>query len=149
LAAGDAKYHYSFWRPVAAIKNGHPWKSGHRAGSGVATDSRDAQPPGISVGAQLHYRLTGHNAQTFFRDPERNRCREQRRDEYRHRDALHRHRITSKAAALIGNAMRPECTSTRIRLARRDWPRAQRGVCELLFAFAGTLSDRMTSNRFH
>src|SRR6185503_10986266 len=46
IAVFDAKYHYEFWRPITAIRNGD-------ANGNLAADRQHADAPGVSVRA-LH-----------------------------------------------------------------------------------------------
>jgi hypothetical protein len=38
IAVFDAKYHYEFWRPITAIRNGDRDDPGHRARRDLAAD---------------------------------------------------------------------------------------------------------------
>ena len=54
IGCWDDKDHYSFWRPITAIrKRGYRWQSGHDCSGRLATVAADAAVPGSSVGLQL------------------------------------------------------------------------------------------------
>ena len=56
IAVFDAKYHYQFWRPITAIRNGdRDDNPRHRARCQLAADDRHPRATGIPVCA-LHYR---------------------------------------------------------------------------------------------
>ena len=55
IAVFDAKYHYNFWRPVTAIRNGDIDGNPATERDALAADRRDADASGVSVRA-LHPR---------------------------------------------------------------------------------------------
>jgi hypothetical protein len=54
IAIADAKYHYNFWRPIAAIRNGDLDGNDHRAGCLLGAFIRYADAPRVPV-CPLHH----------------------------------------------------------------------------------------------
>jgi hypothetical protein len=65
IAALEAKYYYSFWRPITAIRRRSRWQPGHGTRSGLDAHDHHATAPGVSVCALRNRRNHCH------RDPRR------------------------------------------------------------------------------